>query len=1596
MNNYTTIKQNCQEKPKQTVQCRLTDAVVTSTHPPAPADVYISFYKKVEGDWGREHFTQSKREVTLMDLYAAIMEPSEELHKKTVRCAELYERVPPEPPNTYKTAKAYHASPEKKHFNRLKAAYSNYKSYALSAVTPNGLFDKQERLKQTLRQATYRMVLDWDGFTSREALLETLKLIREQPFTEFAFISPSGNGIKAIILLSVIVKNDAQFKRAFHQVAGHYNAVTGVEQDKSGKDVSRLCFVAADKNAYFNPDAVPFRVDLHTTDPPLLEMTPQRVSNGKRTTSTTSQKKKAGGVNPDTHASDAAPQQGAGPHRKWDLSADEVNDALKHIDADCDYDGWICIGIVLKRYGYACEMFDHWSATGNTYSGQTGDYGTFTKWATFDTDATPDPDAHKLTMWHLIKRALEGGWTLPKRYARKVRLQLKTDTAYTHKVTSLDEARHTLQTDATAIVGRGVRRGKHIDVFTSFPGTGKSEAFMRAGGTHIAITPTTAMAIEQEQKLLQLGFSQDDVHRRRPRDYNIGRADYETLPFGLGDNERPCIQPTLCNTYAERGRSARHFVCRRCPRVDECWDVGYLSQIEKERNATWKLLPSDLRIVADERLKRRITEIKQPTDILIVDDPDITQLTQFRKHNINDFATMLQRYRLDTPEGCEPDPVHSIITDLLTGMDELISRISEPTDVGIYRETALHLITKASRAVLHEVSIDAMPESQIETEIETKRQAQKRYYDRKLNESVAEVGSVLPIVAAVRAESVDKKTRLKNANERIEREAATTLTDPMDWQLDTETVWVESQTFIRRVNRMKRLARAFVKTDEHPDVDVEIQRLTEQRDAKHAEIDDKHDALIAEAADTIGAERAIRFIEQHLAAIPAWTRIDATDGLHMDIMTAERCVTVRMEGEEYKGSDPHIKLKEAKLDDLRDLQKRNVTGQWTYTPIRLNNALNAGVVEVDNPPIYYAGVFTDFLRFEGLYKDKPNAPASLRIENKGQTKQVDYHYELPPSLNAPNAVFLTGSDVFKMIEQAYAGTEVNVEYHKTPIPAFDDSTRYFQLSTGKYVASQSQVDKDAEGNVTLKPMAENIIDNIVSPAEQAGIKSVVTAQKIWQKTDAGKALAEKGRLYNHAQAVGINELMSRDLIVNFHTEMPPDEIENIAKRMHKHDPKRLSFERGAVEVDLGHSTWKGIGYKDKRVMDIYLAGSAIKHLQTLMRLRPNLQLGKVLINCSSLPIPSLPITPVLFTLQDTETLAEFLTDTPETAFKRWQEVLGSKQDPPHRDEAIKTMRADGKTQTEIADAVGLSQSRVQQILEAGDAAETETEAEVKHDYSTDETHKNVTCAVCDAEPAPPADPAFCTTPETEHVGRGRDPDEPTPHVETSHSKKYQSGLIYIYSETGKTSAVPASTADEGTCPLETSHSTSEAYHKGVEGQVRVLLGDGIERKLGEIVARVDASESAVRKTVRRMLRNETITNPRHGVYQMPAAACDVPVVSEPPASVGDAKEAVVCPPPRRSKPQAPARAPAPAPLPALGANPHNESVLKLLVRFVLGALRSGLPVSETVLGFPPPVLEAVLASLRESGVIVKPAADGYQLAAVPDARQAKRSGPSRE
>lgn len=83
-----------------------------------------------------------------------------------------------------------------------------------------------------------------------------------QPYTAFCFISPSGDGLKVGIRVDATrIKNDADFKGAFYQIEELFQTLE-FKIDASCKDISRKCFLAHDKDAYFNPDA-----EIHELDP---------------------------------------------------------------------------------------------------------------------------------------------------------------------------------------------------------------------------------------------------------------------------------------------------------------------------------------------------------------------------------------------------------------------------------------------------------------------------------------------------------------------------------------------------------------------------------------------------------------------------------------------------------------------------------------------------------------------------------------------------------------------------------------------------------------------------------------------------------------------------------------------------------------------------------------------------------------------------------------------------------------------------------------------------------------------------------------------------------------------------------------------------------------------------------------------------------------------------------------------------------------------------------------------------------------------------------------------------------------------------------
>ena len=68
--------------------------------------------------------------------------------------------------------------------------------------------------------------------------------------TELLFRSPSGNGIKWII---PVVNNNGHDHEYYFRAVSNYLKSFGITVDKSGKDVSRACFLPHDPNAFINP-----------------------------------------------------------------------------------------------------------------------------------------------------------------------------------------------------------------------------------------------------------------------------------------------------------------------------------------------------------------------------------------------------------------------------------------------------------------------------------------------------------------------------------------------------------------------------------------------------------------------------------------------------------------------------------------------------------------------------------------------------------------------------------------------------------------------------------------------------------------------------------------------------------------------------------------------------------------------------------------------------------------------------------------------------------------------------------------------------------------------------------------------------------------------------------------------------------------------------------------------------------------------------------------------------------------------------------------------------------------------------------------------
>jgi hypothetical protein len=125
----------------------------------------------------------------------------------------------------------------------------------LPAFTPSGTFQGGRKLEY-LDQYSQFIILDLDKL-SHDNLQPAFQKAAAIPFTFCCFRSPSGNGFK---ILAEVTSTQEYHLQAYNQVADYYEQQLGLPIDRSGKDITRLCFVSYDPDTYRNISNEKFRV----------------------------------------------------------------------------------------------------------------------------------------------------------------------------------------------------------------------------------------------------------------------------------------------------------------------------------------------------------------------------------------------------------------------------------------------------------------------------------------------------------------------------------------------------------------------------------------------------------------------------------------------------------------------------------------------------------------------------------------------------------------------------------------------------------------------------------------------------------------------------------------------------------------------------------------------------------------------------------------------------------------------------------------------------------------------------------------------------------------------------------------------------------------------------------------------------------------------------------------------------------------------------------------------------------------------------------------------------------------------------------------
>jgi hypothetical protein len=145
-----------------------------------------------------------------------------------------------------------HDETYKEHTAKLRSIPSKDQARAFKAenfdyVTFSGIFSK--RNDHNLLKHSGLITVDFDHVPDLQSLKNAL--LNDEYFeTELMFVSPSGDGLKWIIPVDL---TQATHQLFFQAIARYIQQTYALEVDKSGRDISRACFLPYDNEVYISP-----------------------------------------------------------------------------------------------------------------------------------------------------------------------------------------------------------------------------------------------------------------------------------------------------------------------------------------------------------------------------------------------------------------------------------------------------------------------------------------------------------------------------------------------------------------------------------------------------------------------------------------------------------------------------------------------------------------------------------------------------------------------------------------------------------------------------------------------------------------------------------------------------------------------------------------------------------------------------------------------------------------------------------------------------------------------------------------------------------------------------------------------------------------------------------------------------------------------------------------------------------------------------------------------------------------------------------------------------------------------------------------------